>query len=96
MSHATHDALRAASLEDLRDDFAGLAAIGTSARARLARSLADLDRAGPHVQPATRREVARAVRAEMDHYVAQLRGLEQLRREAAGAPSARLLRRLTT
>jgi hypothetical protein len=29
MSHATLDALRAASLEDLRADFAELAAIGT-------------------------------------------------------------------
>jgi hypothetical protein len=36
--------------------------------ARLARSLADLDRAGPHLQPATRREVTRAVRVEMDQY----------------------------
>jgi hypothetical protein len=37
MSHTTLDALRAASLQDLRADFAALAAIGTSARARLAR-----------------------------------------------------------
>jgi cystathionine beta-lyase/cystathionine gamma-synthase len=96
MSHATLDALRAASLEDLRADFAELAAIGTSARARLARSLVDLDRAGPHLQHATRHEIARAVHAEMHHYGAQLRGLEQLQREATGVPSAALLRRLTT
>jgi cystathionine beta-lyase/cystathionine gamma-synthase len=96
MSHATLDALRAASLEDLQADFAELAAIGTSARARLACSLVELDRAGPHLQRATRREIARTVRAEMDHYGAQLRSLERLRREAARAPSAALLRRLTT
>jgi hypothetical protein len=96
MSHMRLDALRAASLEDLQADFAELAAIGTSARARLACSLVELDRAGPHVQRATRREIARTVRAEMDHYGAQLRSLEQLRREATRAPSAALLRRLTT
>jgi cystathionine beta-lyase/cystathionine gamma-synthase len=96
MSHATLDALRAASLEDLRDDFAALAAIGTSARARLARSLVDLDRAGPHLLPAPRREVERALRAEIDRYDAQLRSLERLRCDTTVTPSAALLRRLTT
>jgi cystathionine beta-lyase/cystathionine gamma-synthase len=96
MSHTTLDALRAASLQDLRADFAALAVIGTSARERLARSLVELDRAGPHLQRATRREVERAVRAEVGRYDAQLRSLERLRCETTGTLSAALLRRLTT
>jgi cystathionine beta-lyase/cystathionine gamma-synthase len=95
MNRTRLDALRAASLQDLRADFAALAAIGTSARARLARSLVELDHAGPHLQRATRRDVSRALRAEILHYDAQLRSLERLRCEAAGTPSPALLRRLT-
>jgi cystathionine beta-lyase/cystathionine gamma-synthase len=96
MSRATLAALRAASLQDLRADFAALAAIATAARARLARSLVELDRARPHLQRATRREVERALRAEVSRYDAQLRGLERLRRDATATPSAALLRRLTS
>lgn len=96
MTRPTLDALRAASLQDLRADFAALAAIGRSARARLARSLVELDRAGPHLQRATRREIEGALRAEVNRYDAQLRSLERLRRDTTGTPSAALLRRLTT
>jgi hypothetical protein len=96
MSHATLDALGAASLEDLRADFAELAAIATSVRARLARSLVELDRAGLHLQRATRREIARdrASRARRD---GPLRcATSQLAAAAAAggdrAPSSALLR----
>jgi cystathionine beta-lyase/cystathionine gamma-synthase len=95
MSHPTIDALRAASLQDLRADFAALAAIGASARARLARSLVELDRAAPHLQPATRRELERALRVAVNRYDAQLRSLERLQCDTTRTPSAALLRRLT-
>ena len=96
MSRTSLDALRAASLQDLGADFAALAAIGRSARARLAHSLVELDRASRHLQRATRREVEPALRAVVHRYDAQLRSLEKLRCDTTATPSAALLRRLTT